>query len=343
MNYLIIGGTGLISTSITRMLIEQGQDVTIYNRGIREKRFESSSEAVKQIVGNRKEYAAFEQQIKDAGAFDCVIDMITYTPADAESAVRAFRGNTGQYIFCSTVDVYARPAARYPYREDEPYGAASAYGRDKARCEEIFFEAHGSDLFPVTIIRPAHTYGEGGSIIHTFGWNTSFLDRLRQGKPVIVHGDGNSLWSSCYIDDVARAFIAAAGNERAYGKGYHVTGEDWFSWNKYYATVAEALGAQPPETVHIPTDLLLRLAPERARVCAENFQYNNIFDNSAARADLDFRYTVPLLEGMRRTAAWLERNGKIEDSSSDPLYDRIIAAWQQHSTGMAKDVQRDDA
>ncbi len=336
MHILILGGTGLISTAITHQLLERGHNVTHFNRGQTEARIPEGT--VNQIVGDRKDYPAFERQMQEAGHFDCVIDMICYTEEDAASLVRAFRGRIGQLIFCSTVDVYARPTVRFPIRENEPRGGVSAYGKAKVQCEDLLLVAHERGDFPVTVIRPAHTYGEGGRIIHTLGWSTTYLDRIRKEKPIIVHGNGQSLWVSCHIDDVGQTFVTAAGKADTFGKCYHVTGEDWMTWDHYTYSVAEALGAPEPTIIHIPADLLFRVAPDRARVCLENFQFNNIFDNSAARNDLGFRYRIPFVEGVRRTYAWLESRGRIDNSDDDPFYDRIIAAWERLGTAMAADL-----
>jgi nucleoside-diphosphate-sugar epimerase len=335
MHVLIIGGTGLISTAITQQLIERDERVTLYNRGRRR----ADLPHVTQLHGDRTAYAEFEAQMRQAGPWDVVIDMVAFKPEDVESAVRAFRGRTGQYIFCSTVDVYTKPAARYPITEEaerQPSPAFS-YAWNKARCEEILFAAHARGELAVTSIRPAYTYGEG-SILHTFGWNTYFLDRLRRGMPVIVHGDGTSFWTACHRDDVARAFVGAAGNPQALGRGYHVTGEEWLTWNQYVATVAEAIGAPPPRLVHIPTDLLVRLAPKEAEWCALNFQYNNIFDNSAARRDLGFRYTIPFVEGVRRVVAGI---AAFENADNYPFYDHIIQVWQRAGDEMARACQEE--
>ncbi len=290
--------------------------------------------------GDRRDYAAFEAQMKEAGRFDCVIDMVCFAPEDAESVVRAFRGRAGQVILTSTVDVYNKPASRYPYTEDEPRDRTlGSYGQNKVKCEDILFATHGRGDFAVTVIRPAMTYGEGGSLVQSMGWDTRFLDRIRRGKPIICHGDGSSLWVACHVDDAAAAFANAVGNEAAYGKPYHVTGEEWMTWNAYYHGIAEAMGAPAPELVHIPTDLLAKVAPKRAGVCAINFQFNNIFDNTRACADLGFRYAVPWVEGVRRTVAWLDANHRIGDSDEDPAYDRIIAAWREAGAGMGRRLE----
>ncbi len=326
MRILIIGGTGLISTAITRQLLARGDDVTLYNRGQRPRRFAGP---VEQIVGDRTDHAAFEAQLQAAGPFDCVIDMICFRPEEAASLLRAARGRAAQVIFCSTVDVYAKPAPALPYREDTLRRPLNAYGEGKRACEDLLLEANARGEIAATIIRPAFTYGEGGGIVQTWGWGTTYIDRIRKGKPLIVHGDGNSLWSACHVDDAARAFVGAIGNRRAYGRAYHVTGEEWLTWNGYYEGVAEALNAPPPTLVHIPTDLLYRLAPQRARVLVDNFQFNNIFDTTAARFDLGFRYTVSWVAGVSRTVAWLDGHGGVANSDEDPFDDRLIAAWEK--------------
>ena len=337
MNTLIVGGTGLISAAITRYLVARGDDVTLYNRGQREAVLSGD---VKRIVGDRTDTTRFEAQMAEAGSFDCAIDMVCFTPGEAASAIRAFRGRVGQVIFCSTVDVYTKPAARYPVREDAERVPSPTfpYAFRKAACERLFEQAHARGDFAVTTIRPAWTYGEGGAILHTFGWNTYLLDRLRRGKPVIVHGDGTSFWVACHRDDVGRAFANAAGNERAFGRGYHVTGEEWLTWDAYHQVVAAALGAPQPKLLHIPTDLLGAVAPKAAEWCVENFHFNNVFDNAAARADLGFEYTIPFAKGARRVIDWLEAHGGFEDSDGYPFYDRLIETWERLGAEMAQSV-----
>jgi len=141
---------------------------------------------------------------------------------------------------------------------------------------------------------------------------------------------------ACHRDDVARAFVAATGQTHTIGKAYHTTGEEWMTWDIYHQRVAEAIGAPKPALVHIPTDLLSAVAPKRAAIAVENFQFNNIFDNSAAHADLNFRYTIPWAEGVRRMVAWLDEQGGIEASDQDRFDDRLISAWQQLGSRMGE-------
>jgi nucleoside-diphosphate-sugar epimerase len=340
MKILIIGGTGLISTPLTGFLLERGDDVTLYNRGETASRIPSGTHT---LMGDRQQHATFEKQMQEVGHFDCVIDMVGYAPEDAESVVRAFRGHIGHFIFCSTVDVYKKPASRYPYTEAEEYGGLNTYGKNKVICEKTLLAAHQHGDFPVTVIRPAYTYGESRGVLYAVGSSGGYLDRIRNGKPIIVHGDGTSLWVSCHIDDVARAFMNATQNERTYGKTYHTTGEEWMTWDQYHQGVAEALGAPAPKLVHIPTDTLLKIAPKRSVSVADNFQFNNIFDNSAAHADLGFRYTIPWVQGVRRSVDWLEKYGKKTVPNDLEVDDQIINAWYKLEDVAVKDIANNPA
>jgi nucleoside-diphosphate-sugar epimerase len=327
MNILIIGGTGLISTPVSRQLLEAGHKLTLVNRNQTDIRFNGDFSLIR---ADRNNLAAFEEKLAATGPFDSVIDMICYKPEQAESIIRALSGKVGQFIFCSTVDVYTKPPATFPVLESHPRESLSDYGREKAACEDLFMATHHAGHFPVTILRPASTYGEGGPIIHSLGSGTYFLDRLRQGRPIIVHGDGESLWSSCHVDDVARAFVSAVGNETTYGKAYHLTGEEWQTWNQYHQRLASAIGAPKPNIVHIPTDFLVRISPENAMNTFLNFQYTNIFDNTAAKQDLDFQVTVDWLSGSKRAYDWLEEQQRIDSWQSFPLYDEIIECYRQN-------------
>lgn len=330
MRVLILGGTGKISTGITRLLVERGDAVVLYNRGTTASLVEGGYTT---IIGDRKtDLPAFEKQMADAGSFDCVIDMICHTPEEAKSAIRAFSGSAAHYIFTSTVDVYTKPAVSYPITEDaerEP-SEKFLYGYNKARCEELFFAAHERGELAVTCIRPGHTYGEGGNnLIHPPGFGNCYLDRMKRGMPVILHGNGQSVWPTCHRDDVAVAFVGAIGNERAKGRGYHVTGEEWMTWQQYHERIADAMGYPAPRFVYIPTDALVRMIPEQAMLCEVNFTYNNLYDNTAAHEDLGFRVTIPWVEGVRPTIKWLEQNGLLLPAEDFPLYDRVIETWRK--------------
>jgi len=323
---LIIGGTGNISTGITNILLEKGgHEIFHVNRGLRDKNIEG----VKTIIADRNDPENFKNAVESAGIVDCVIDMICYHPEEAHQAVRLFKGKTGQYIFCSTVDVYDRRHPVFPMREDHQIGGKhpkDEYALHKMLCEQILDEANSPD-FPVTVLRPAMTYSEGMPLVHLFGWDTYFIDRIRKGKKIIAHGDGSSIWVTAHRDDVAVAFVNAIGNSLALGKKYNVTGMELLTWTQYYALLAWSNGYQEPEFVFIPTRNLIKMDPEHSFILKENYAHNNIFDNNAAINDLGYQYTIDWMEGSARMVSWLEQNKKIEDYLNYPFYDSLINKW----------------
>ncbi len=325
---LIIGGTGNISTGITNILLENGgHEIFHVNRGIRQKEING----VKTLLADRTDPAAFKSAVESAGVFDCVIDMICYRPEEARQAIDLFKGKTGHYIFCSAVDVYDRRGITYPIHEEQPIGwvhPENTYAYGKVMCEQIFEEANSND-FRVTVFRPAMTYSEGMPLVHLFGWDTYFIDRIRKGKPIIAHGDGTSIWVAAHRDDVAIAFVNAIGNPVAFGKKYNVTGTELMSWVQYYTLLAWTNGYQEPEFIYIPTYHIMKLEPEKAFLLSVNFAQNNIYDNSSAINDLGYKYTVDWLEGSARAVTWLEENKKIKDCAEFPFYDSIIDRWQK--------------
>ncbi len=341
MRLLIIGGTGNISTAVTRTLQTQGHELTLFNNDAA--RPDWLRPEVKVLSGDRKNYAAFEQQFAGLGPWDCVVDMIAFEPEDAECDVRVFRGRTKQFIFCSTVDVYDKTPNRYPVTEESGVVGARpsfAYGWKKVKCEQTMWAAHQRGDFALTVLRPTFTYNETWSPgIHSFGGQSYHLDRLLKGKPFILHGDGTSIWVATYRDDTASAFVGAVGNPKAFGQAYNVAGEEWMTHNHIWRTLARLLDAPDPDFVYIPTDLLGKFAPKEAEWCVENFRHNNIFDNAKAKRDLGFRYTVKFEDGARRCLDWLRANNRIEDCAKYPFYDRIVETWRRHEAAVVHEMQ----
>jgi nucleoside-diphosphate-sugar epimerase len=335
MKVLLIGGTGLISTGITRLLLNRGDDVWHYNRGERSQEFAGR---VTTIVGNRYDHAAFEAQIADLSHFDAVVEMIGYSTGDVQSLLRAFDGKCGHLVFCSTVDVYARPASTYPVLETEPFCPTSwDYAQKKAECERILWTWNETSSQPFTVIRPVHTYSESGAVLHTFGGDNYHLDRLKRGMPILIHGDGTSLWSSVHRDDAAVAFVNALQNPLTFGKSYHLPGDECVTWKQYQEQVAIGIGAPAPTFVCIPTDVLHSIEP-RTYISAINFSYNNCFDATAAKTDLGYKYTVSIAEGARQIHAWLSANNKLQTAESQPQDDKIIAAWERLCSQLKLDM-----
>ena len=215
MHVLFIGGTGLISTAIARQLLEAGHQVTLFNRGKSENRLPRRRDT---------SFTATARTTRRLSRRSRTRPMMSswtwwpFTRTIRASAIRAFAGRCGQFIHCSTVCVYSGPVTQIPTTETEPYHSLGGYGKNKAICEKLLLQAFADQQFPVTIMRPSHSYGEGGGIIRSVGPGDTFVDRLRKNKPIIVQGDGNSLWASCHVDDVARGFIATMGNTEVPGR-----------------------------------------------------------------------------------------------------------------------------
>lgn len=337
MHVLFIGGTGLISTSIARQLLESGHRVTLFNRGQSQSRLPGGAQI---IHGDRKNYAEFERTFADK-TFDVVVDMVAFAPEDSASAIRAFAGRTAQFIHCSTVCVYSGPTRQLPTTETEPFHSIGDYGQQKIGCEQLLMQAHQTQNFPVTVMRPSHSYGEGGSIVRSFGPHTGFVHRMRHHQPMIVQGDGFSLWAACHVDDVARGFIAAMGQDKCIGEAYHIAGEEWMTWNTYYEQVAEVAGGKF-DPVHIATDTLRQLAPDWARGTYENIGYPSVFTMSKLKRDTDYSgQTIFWREGVKRNLDWLESAGKLAPSEASTRdlarEDELIAAYRDSMARLATD------
>lgn len=334
MKVLIIGGTGLISTGIVKALQARNATLTVFNRGQTDDRLGSG---VRHLAGDRNDFAAFETAVASAGPWDVVIDMICFRPDQAECDVRAFAGRCGHFIFCSTVCTYGNTQTVVPTLETTPQAPVSVYGRDKVACEQIFLRAHAGKKMPVTIFRPSHTYGPGGNVINNLGWEPTFVDRLRRGRPVIVSGDGHGLWQSAYSEDVGVGFASAACRPACFGEAYNIVGDEAVTWDDYTRRTAAAIGAPPPRLVHLPTDLLLAVDRKRYVALEEIFRFHGVYSNAKLKRDVpEYRSAMPYEEGVRRTVAWMDQHGKVARLESDPLEDRLVAAWDQFSRDMVK-------
>jgi len=334
MKVLIVGGTGLISTGIVKALQARGAEITVVNRGKTDDRLGPS---VKHLAGDRNDFAAFEAAMMKTGPWDVVIEMICFRPDQAASDVRAFGGRCGHFIFCSTVCTYGNTQTVVPTTEDTPQSPHSTYGRDKVACEQLFLRAHAGNKFPVTIFRPSHTYGPGGNVINNLGWEPTFVDRLRKGMPIIVSGDGHGLWQSAFSEDVGVGFAGAAGRSACFGQAYNIVGDEVVTWDDYTRRTAAAIGAPPPQIVHIPTDLLLAVDRKRYNALEEIFRFHGVYSNAKLRRDVPaYRSSTPYAEGVRRTVAWMDEHQKIVAAETDPFENRLAAVWEQFTRDTVK-------
>ena len=319
MRVLVIGGTGNISTAIVRELLKKHHEVSVLNRGT------YKVNGVTQITADRYNRKSFLKAVVNK-EFDCVIDMICFYEKDAKTLCEAFANKTKQIIFCSTVDVYKKPAPYYPITEDAPLEADPAfeYAWHKIECEKIMKEEAEKGSFAITIVRPAATYNDNSTPISLVGDGRGLLYRIKTGKPLIVIGDGSSLWTSAHRDDVGRAIANAVGNPKAMNNSYTLASYEAMTWEQYYQTVAEVMNAPKPDIVGIHWKELVRAGRGACDWSGYNFRFNNSFDCSKAKEDLDFHITITWRKGAERFIRYHEEQGDINEKFEDPNYDRIL-------------------
>ena len=340
MKVLVLGGTGLISQAIVRQLVARGEDICLYNRGVT---VAELPEGVGRIRGERGRLASLREEII-AHRFDCIIDMCGYTESEAEGLIFAAGGVVPQVIFCSTTDVFVKGLGPYPITERSPRGARQSfpYTAGKVASEELLEKAAGDGAFALTIVRPAQTYGgPNHGPNHPLGHRGYHLLRLTEGSPLVLHGDGSSLWCACFAPDVAAVFVAATGNEMAYDRAYNAAGEEIVTWRRYWEIAADAFGCPPLKAITIPTAVLQRVFGEDAFVLVENYQYNNVFDCSRAKDELGFRYRTTLLEGFTKVAnefgeAWLRDGGREQGSAFATTYERCLSWWERETAAVPR-------
>lgn len=321
LNALIVGGTGLISTGIVKHLLARGARVTTYNRGRSER---TLPDGVQQIVGDREDSGAFVAAFAER-RFDVVYDMICFSPEQAEASVRAFSGRCAHFVFCSTVCTYrVNTPPGVTIDETWPLEPVTEYGRNKVLCEQRFQRAAERGAFQLTIARPSHTYGPGGSLIDQQEFDSGTWDRVARGLPVLVAGDGLGLWQSTHRDDCGKFFAYAALSERTFNQAYNVTRDEVLTWRDYYREVARALDTQP-KLIFVPARWLHAQAPKRFAFLAETSQFHGAYSSAKAKAHVpEFRATVGLEAGARETFADMRRRGAWRDSGSDLPYQRIV-------------------
>ncbi len=319
MRVVVIGGTGNISKSIVRVLLERGHDVTCFNRGITA----TLPEGVRHIQGDRLDREAFEKTMQRE-KFDAAIDMRCYNAEDAESDVRAFAG-IGHFVFCSTTCVYGVDYDWLPVTEDHPHRAFTPYGRNKSAAEQVFLQAYHDTGFPVCIIRPSTTYGDKMGLLRQIGRDFSWLDRIRKGKPILVSGDGKAIHQFLHVDDAAYGFVGAMERDCCIGQAYNLVRDDYVQFDQYHRTAMEIIGREVP-MVGLPLDTLLAIDPKMFKLAGDEFSFNDYYSCEKVYRDIpEFRPKIGLKEGMTRVLEAMEREGRIPDSDTMRWEDDLIA------------------
>ncbi|MGZ8804258.1 MAG: SDR family oxidoreductase [Microbacterium sp.] len=318
---LYIGGTGTISAASVRRSLAIGHDVTVLNRGSARRPL---PEGVRELVADVRDADAVSRAIGDA-EFDVVAEFLAFTPDHVHADLEQFEGRTGQYVFISSASAYQKPPQRLPITESTPLrNPFWQYSRDKIACEDLLVGAYRERGIPITIVRPSHTYDE--RMIPTMGHWTD-IARMRQGRPVVIHGDGTSLWTLTHSEDFAVAFTGLLGNPAAIGEAFTITGTHAPTWNQVYEWIADAAGVRHPEFVHVSSDAIAAFAPDLGPGLLGDKAHSSVFDASKVTALVpEFGTTITFDEGARHILAHYDAHPAEQkvDERLDGVFDRLV-------------------
>ncbi len=326
---LFIGGTGIISSACVREALAKGYEVTLLNRSqTKLRQIPEEAELIRVDVREAGEY----KEAVSGKDFDCVINFIAFTPEHIERDVNIWHGRCGQYIFISSASAYQKPLQRLPVTESTPLvNPYWQYSRDKIACEELLTKEYRDNGFPATIVRPSHTYDK---TLLPFEGGYGVIRRMRQGLPVVIHGDGTSLWTLTYNTDFARAFTALLANKATVGESFHITSDEVLTWNQIYHIVAEAAGICEVDYVHLPSSAIAKAAPEWGPSFLGDKSYSVIFDNSKIKSVArGWQALVPFAEGAAKVMSFYEAHP--EYTKPDPKTDDLLERIAQKALGTA--------
>lgn len=327
MKALLIGGTGTISTAITQLAARRGWDLTLLNRGHR-----AIPDGIRVIQADMGDEAAVSAAL--AGEyFDVVADFIVFTPAQLERDLRLFASNTNQYVFISSASAYQKPCTDWMITESTPlHNPYWQYSRDKIACEERLFRAYREQGFPMTIVRPSHTYHHRSIPLPLHGakgpWQV--LERMRAGKPIIVPGDGTSLWTLTHAQDFAIAFTGLMGQPKAVGEAFQITSDEQLTWDQVVHAVGRALHIKPVLT-HISSEFLVACDPSLEGPLTGDKSHSVVFDNAKVKRLVpEFVASTRFEHGVRESVAWFLAHPEAQtpDPAFDAWCDRVIAAHE---------------
>jgi nucleoside-diphosphate-sugar epimerase len=323
---LFIGGTGVISSACARVAVEHDIDLFVLNRGRSTDR--PLPPGVTTLRADAREPRSVRQEIKDLD-FDAVVNWVAFTPDQVQTDIELFSGRTGQYVFISSASAYQTPPARVPVTESTPLrNPFWAYSRGKIACEDLLVAAYREQGFPATIVRPSHTYDQ---TTVPFDGRWTVLGRMLAGKPVIVHGDGTSLWTLTHNEDFARAFVPLLAHTRTLGDAIQITSDDVLTWNQIAEALAAALGVSA-QVVHVPSDAIAAADPDWGAGLLGDKAHSMIFDNAKVRGLVPgWRAVIPFEQGAREIADWYRADParQVTDARLDAVMDKLAAAWSQ--------------
>jgi nucleoside-diphosphate-sugar epimerase len=322
---LFIGGSGIISSACSWLAAERDIELFVLNRGVGTARPLPARATV--LHGDVRDPVSVRAAVGNR-EFDAVVDWVAFTPGHVRADIEAFRGRTGQYVFISSASAYQTPPARLPVTESTPLrNPFWQYSRDKIACEELLTRAYRDEGFPATIVRPSHTYDK---TLVPFDGGWTVLGRMRQGKPVVVHGDGTSLWTLTHHADFARGFVPLLGHPRTVGDVFHITSDDVLTWNQIAETLAAA-GGLTARIIHVPSDAIAAADPEWGAGLLGDKAHSMVFDNSKLRSVVpDYLATIPFEQGAREIVGWHDEDPSRQqvDARLDAVMDKLIETYQ---------------
>ncbi|NQX67768.1 SDR family oxidoreductase [Paenibacillus alba] len=335
MRALFIGGTGTISSAITKQLLEQGCELYLLNRGTRNEALPVGAKILQADINDESKVASLIADL----TFDVVADFIAFEPAQLERDYRLFKDKTKQFLFISSASAYQTPLSDYRITEGTPLSNPYwGYSRNKIACEEYLIKQYREHGFPITIVRPSHTYDERSIPLGVHGSKGSWqvAKRMLENKPVIIHGDGTSLWTMTHNSDFAKGFIGLMGNLHAIGESIHITSDETLTWNQIYEAIAAALGVKL-QAVHVSSEFLDACSKEDFRGGLLGDKANSVvFDNAKLKRLVpEFVATTRFDQGIKQTVANLLAHPELqkEDHEFDQWCDQVIqvldAAIQQ--------------
>jgi nucleoside-diphosphate-sugar epimerase len=332
MKILFIGGTGILSSACAELAISRGHELFVLNRSTSSKY--PFPEGATLLKGDIHADEAHLASLVADHRFDAVVDYIAFTPNDIERDLRLFRGKTDQFVFISSASAYQKPVKNYLITEETPLeNPYWEYSRNKIACENLLMKEYREGGFPVTIIRPSHTYGHSQIPFGYTTWRDPWtnIDRMKRNEKVIVHGDGTSLWVLTWNADFAKGLVGLLGNPKAVGEAFQITSDQALSWEQIYLEAYQALGLEP-NVIHIPSDFIARFDPDAVGSLIGDKSNSVVFDNSKIKGFVpDFNCEVDWAEGLRRSLAWFEAHPEFQmvDHDSNAMTDRIIAAYER--------------
>lgn len=332
MRVLFIGGTGLISSACADLAIQRGMDLTLLTRG-RSTKYAVPAGAHVLVADVHSDNKNLTDLVANQ-YYDVIVDWIAYTPADIKRDIALFTGKTKQFIFISSASAYQKPPAHYLITEETPLeNPFWQYSRDKIACENLLMEAYRTNGFPVTIIRPSLTYGPSLLPLCVSDWQNPYtvIHRMRQGKKVIVPGDGTSIWVCTWNADFAVGLIGLFGNGNAIGEDFHITSDEVLSWNQIYGQTFAALGVDP-NIIHIASDLLAMWNDHYIGSLIGDKINSVVFDNSKIKSFVpEFDCKVPWAQGVKRTIAWFDADPARQtvNAEAELTWDAIISAYER--------------